>query len=391
MAVRWKKYYPDKCKIQDAEGKEISCDGKREDYCPTDLPIKKNGDIPKCGRWLIELFDDRKRWVSVSFRDVRSRKDAMKRLMVLVGDRERGKLQLPKKKVIPALAEYSGRYLELHKGAKENTLCAKKVCVNNLLRYLGNYQLDKITSFIVERFRIERKEKDQVKDSTINDDVKFLSHIFTVAMKEGIVDKNPCKEVKRLKVAQTKDRVLSPEEIKLILELPQDKDRMMILTALFTGMRLNEVLGLRWNDVDFARDLITFTQSKTGKLIAVPLSEYLRGELQGYRGNDAADRIFETRDITKAVGRKYSEHFSHLFKGLGIHNFTFHNLRHTFSSLQAELGTGAVVTKDLLGHSTLAMTLRYSHTNLDSKKKAIQVLTDHVLSMNNNADLAVAQ
>lgn len=210
-------------------------------------------------------------------------------------------------------------------------------------------------------------------------------------MKEGIVDKNPCKEVKRLKVAQTKDRVLSPEEIKLILELPQDKDRMMILTALFTGMRLNEVLGLRWNDVDFARDLITFTQSKTGKLIAVPLSEYLRGELQGYRGNDAADRIFETRDITKAVGRKYSEHFSHLFKGLGIHNFTFHNLRHTFSSLQAELGTGAVVTKDLLGHSTLAMTLRYSHTNLDSKKKAIQVLTDHVLSMNNNADLAVAQ
>lgn len=192
-------------------------------------------------------------------------------------------------------------------------------------------------------------------------------------------------------MAQTKDRVLSPEEIKLILELPQDKDRMMILTALFTGMRLNEVLGLRWNDVDFARDLITFTQSKTGKLIAVPLSEYLRGELQGYRGNDAADRIFETRDITKAVGRKYSEHFSHLFKGLGIHNFTFHNLRHTFSSLQAELGTGAVVTKDLLGHSTLAMTLRYSHTNLDSKKKAIQVLTDHVLSMNNNADLAVAQ
>lgn len=186
-------------------------------------------------------------------------------------------------------------------------------------------------------------------------------------------------------MAQTKDRVLSPEEIKLILELPQDKDRMMILTALFTGMRLNEVLGLRWNDVDFARDLITFTQSKTGKLIAVPLSEYLRGELQGYRGNDAADRIFETRDITKAVGRKYSEHFSHLFKGLGIHNFTFHNLRHTFSSLQAELGTGAVVTKDLLGHSTLNMTLRYSHTGLDSKKKAIQVLTDHVLNVGNNA------
>ena len=189
----------------------------------------------------------------------------------------------------------------------------------------------------------------------------------------------------------TRDRVLTSEEIKLILELPQDKDRMMILTSLFTGMRLNEVLSLRWSDVNFARDLITFTQSKTGKLIAVPLSAYLREELQGYRNNNIVDRIFETRDITKAIGKKYSEHFSHLFKGLGINNFTFHNLRHTFSSLQAELGTGVVVTKDMLGHSTLDMTLRYSHTGLDSKKKAIRVLTDYVLSMSNNITLAVAQ
>lgn len=136
-----------------------------------------------------------------------------------------------------------------------------------------------------------------------------------------------------MKVIHTRDRILSPEEIRLILNLPQDKDRMMILTSLFTGMRLNEVLGLRWTDIDFSGDLITFTQSKTGKLIAMPLSEYLRDELQSYRERAIVDRIFETRDITKAVGKKYSEHFSHLFKGLGIHNFTFHNLRHTLSSL----------------------------------------------------------
>lgn len=384
MAVRYRKYFP--------QCKPIECGGRKGKYCPGDRPRNKlNGQYRACGHWCIEFFDDTKQWQSLTFKDVRCRVDAEKRLAMFISDRERGKLNLPKRKVIPTLAEYSKKYLELHKNAKENTLCAKKVCVNNLTRFLGGYRLDKITPFIIERFRIERKEKDQVKDGTINDDVKFLSHIFTVAIKEGIIDKNPCKEVKRLKVTQTKDRVLTPEEIKLILELPQGKDRMMIITALFTGMRLNEVLGLRWSDVDFARDLITFTQGKTGKLIAMPLSDYLRGELQGYKESDIVDRIFETRDITKAIGRKYSEHFSHLFKGLGIHNFTFHNLRHTFSSLQAELGTGAVITKDLLGHSTLDMTLRYSHTGLDSKKKAIQALTDHVLSMSNNAGVAIAQ
>ena len=74
MAVRWKRYYPDKCR--DSEGKSINCDGKRGDYCPSNLPVKDTGEVKRFGRWLVELFDDKKRWVSVSFRDIRSRKDA---------------------------------------------------------------------------------------------------------------------------------------------------------------------------------------------------------------------------------------------------------------------------------------------------------------------------
>src|SRR3990167_3183708 len=79
-----------------------------------------------------------------------------------------------------------------------------------------------------------------------------------------------------------------------------------------------------------------------GKLVSIPLSDYLEGELLRYKGNNPDARVFETREITKDVVDKYSEHFSKLFKSLGIHNFTFHNLRHTFSSiLQGELGIGA--------------------------------------------------
>ena len=111
-----------------------------------------------------------------------------------------------------------------------------------------------------------------------------------------------------------------------------------------------------------------------------------------YKRNNSCDRIFETREITKDVVDKYSEHFSKLFKSLGIHNFTFHNLRHTFSSiLQGELGIGAVVVQGMTGHSSLSMLQKYSHTGLDNKQRAIQALTDHILSTRPGTTLTIAQ
>jgi len=192
-------------------------------------------------------------------------------------------------------------------------------------------------------------------------------------------------------VTQIKDRVLSQSEIALLLDKLQGKDRLMILVGLFTGLRLGGVLGLSWQDIDFNNGIIS-SSHKTGKLVSIPLSDYLEGELLRYKGNNPGDGIFETREIINDVVVGYSRHFSVLFKRLGIHNFTFHNLRHTFSSLlQGELGIGAVVVQGMTGHSSLSMLQKYSHTGLDNKQKAIQALTDHVLSTNTKTTFAIAQ
>ena len=161
----------------------------------------------------------------------------------------------------------------------------------------------------------------------------------------------------------------------------------MVLVGLFTGMRLNEVLRLKWDDIDFGKGLITFTQSKTGKLVTVPLSSYLANELMQYKAGCNSGHLFEDREIKYAVVQGYSGYFSLMFKSLGIHGFTFHNLRHTFASLQGDLGTGAVTVKDMLGHSDLSMTLRYSHTGLDGKKRVIETFTNHILGMNEKATM----
>lgn len=382
MAVRWKRYYPEKCK-------NAVCESKRGDYCPVDLPKKKNGDVQRCGRWLIELFDDNKRWVSLSFKDIRSKRDAERRLTLLIADRERGKLQLPRRVAIPSLSEYSKTYLEHCKNDKENTYTLKLCMISVLTRYLGGYTLDKITPFIIEKYRVDRKEK--VKDSSINIDIAILSHIYTTAIKAGIVEKNPCQEVKRLKITQTKDRILSQSEIALLLDKLYGKERLLVLVGLFTGLRLGGVLGLSWHDIDFNNNVVT-SSHKTGKLVSIPLSDYLSKELLEWKESNSGDRVFETRPITKDVVIEYSKHFSNLFKSLGIQDFTFHNLRHTFASLlQSELGIGAVVVQGMTGHSNLGMLQKYTHTGLDNKKQAIQALTDHVLNTSQKTSLAIAQ
>lgn len=215
--------------------------------------------------------------------------------------------------------------------------------VTTLTRYPGDYPLDKITPFVIEKYRIDRKEKDQVKDSGINIDGAILSHIYTTAIKAGIIGGNPCKEIKRLKVTQTKDRVLNSNEIALLLDKLQGKDRLMVLAGIFTGLRLGGILNLCWQDIDFNKRLIIFSH-KTGKLVSIPLSDYLSEELLRYKESNQGSRVFKAKEITRDVVNRYSEYFSKLFKSYNIYNCTFHTLRYTFSSiLQGELGIGAVV------------------------------------------------
>ena len=118
------------------------------------------------------------------------------------------------------------------------------------------------------------------------------------------------------------------------------------------------------------------------------MSDYLSGELLRYKETNPGDKVFGINTVVS----KYSTYYSKLFKELGIHDFTFHGLRHTFSSLlQSDLGVGAVVVQGMTGHSSLGMLQKYSHTGLSNKQQAIQSLTDHVLNAEEETILSVAQ
>ena len=133
-----------------------------------------------------------------------------------------------------------------------------------------------------------------------------------------------------------------------------------------------------------------YTEQDRKAYHSATLSSYLAEELQEYKVGCNGDHLFEVREIKRKIVTDYSEHFSKLFKDLGIYNFTFHDLMHSFFSLlQSELGIGAVVVQGMTGHSNLSMLQRYSHTGIDSKKRAIEALTKHILGINEKSLIPV--
>jgi len=145
--------------------------------------------------------------------------------------------------------------------------------------------------------------------------------------------------------------------------------------TLNTGMRLGEVMGLRWNDVDFGSGTITVSRTKNGSGRMLPLS---RASLDALRSRVVTKAVMNPMTyIFQGPGTRpdtIQRLFSKALKLSGLKGFCFHSLRHTFASHLASNGCDIMVLKELLGHKTLAMTLRYAHLFPDRKRKAVEML-----------------
>jgi integrase len=166
-------------------------------------------------------------------------------------------------------------------------------------------------------------------------------------------------------------RWLTPEEATRLLDACRESRNAdladLVEFALFTGMRRGEVLGLTWERVDRATGVVRLdsTSTKSGRRREVPLNGRADAVL-ARRGSKSAGLVFGTRrwdhfrtawDL--AVGRAK------------LIDFHFHDLRHTFASWAVQRGATLQEVKDLLGHSSLAMTLRYGHLAPEHLRTAV--------------------
>ncbi len=271
---------------------------------------------------------------------------------------------------------FSKTYYKLHslQHKKESTAKREVSLLKILNSFFGEKHLHEITPMMVEKFIAHRRQT--VSDSTINREIDVFKNIFTKAVEWGKITKNPIQTIKKLKVKNERLRYLEREEINLLLNKCAEHLRPIIIVALNTGMRKGEILGLKWHDVDFKRDNINLLDTKNYEKRTLAMNSSVRKALFGVRKTANSPYIFcnkkgkPLRDVKKS--------FHTALRKAGIVNFRFHDLRHTFASQLVMIGIDLNTVRELLGHKSLQMTLRYAHLSPFYRKQSVEKLALHL-------------
>ena len=186
--------------------------------------------------------------------------------------------------------------------------------------------------------------------------------------------KNPCKSVKKLKEDNQIIRYLTiGEEKRLMEELPEYL-KSIVICALTTGLRLSNILNLKWESVNFEYNFIEILkqENKGHKKIQLPLGSKLRAVFEKMSKREKG-YIF----VSHRTGTKYTninDGFKEALKRANIDNFRFHDLRHTVATRLVANGADLLTVKQYMAHSNISTTQRYMHPTPENMIKAVDIL-----------------
>lgn len=173
-------------------------------------------------------------------------------------------------------------------------------------------------------------------------------------------------------------RYLSSEESKKLIDASDSHLKPIVITAMNTGMRRGEILNLKWDQVDLKHGFILLDITKNVDRREIPINSTLKAAFQGLIHRIDISYVF----YDHKTGEPYQDvknSFHSACRRAKIKDFHFYDLRHTFASQLVMAGIDLTTVKELLGHKTLTMTLRYAHLAPSHKVKAVDVL-DGVLN-----------
>jgi len=272
---------------------------------------------------------------------------------------------------------------------------------NHIVPALGSLQVQRITPMQIQAFYSKVLEcgrldgKGGLSPRSVLHIHALLHRVFSQAVRWQILPRNPVDAVDPPRVPRTEMKSLSVEEISVLLEAARDTTLFLpIAIALGTGLRRGEVLGLRWSSVDLEGGSLAVTrsieQTKAGIRAKAPkthrslrpvkmpasLVKILRtakAERMLKAGPDFSDEdyICLREDGSLWPPDVLSHRFTDLIRTLDITQVRFQDLRHTFATLSLQQGIHPKVVSEMLGHSSVNITLdTYSHVMPDMQEQA---------------------
>jgi len=217
--------------------------------------------------------------------------------------------------------------------------------------------------------------------AAINRPLALLRHLLRLAHEEwDALETVP--RIRLEKEPQCRLRWLTPDEAHRLLEACRASKNATLVNlvelCLFTGLRQAEALGLTWDRVDRSRGVILLEVTKSGRRREVPLNSEADTALVR-QGPLEAGLVFGT-----SSWYAFRKAWEAAVKAAKVPDFHFHDLRHTFASWAIQRGATLPELKDLLGHSSLAMVMRYAHLSPEHLRSAVSRL-EGMLSQANPA------
>jgi len=289
--------------------------------------------------------------------------------------------ELPKKKKkAPLFRDVAQKYLEW---AKSNKAKGGRDDFYRYRKYLdealGDKRMNEISSFDLERLK-STLQKEDLAAATVKHYLVLVRQIYNKAIAwREYKGENPVKGVKLPKLNNKRERFLSHAEAGLLLEelsksSPQLHD--MALLSLHCGLRAGEIFNLKGQDLDFENEIINISNPKNGESRKAYMTSAVKKMFQSYLPLEPGEFVFKDRHNRQI--KEVSKTFGRVVKKIGwnegVHDrrqrVTFHTLRHTFASWLAIQGEPILTIKELLGHKSLEMTMRYAHLAPNKNKDA---------------------
>ena len=270
------------------------------------------------------------------------------------------------------LTQFGRQYLDYAKANKRSWLRDEQI-MTHLNRALGKTQLGDIGALQIERYKLDRL-KQSASPATVNREMALLKHMFNLAGHwQLFFGKNPVRGVKFLQEDNLQIRSLSEVEEGKLLQCCSPYLQDLVTFAINTGLRLGEILNLKWKEVDLENAAIKLLVRKNQRILEIPLNDSALAVVNGWSGLRKCEYVFYNPE----TGGPWKDLWLGLKKACckaGLEDVTWHTFRHTFASRLTRNGADLVTVKELLGHSSISVTMRYAHTNRDAKRRAVELI-----------------
>jgi integrase len=234
------------------------------------------------------------------------------------------------------------------------------------------------------------------KPATINRELAMFSKAFNLAVDEWewLKDK-PFPKISKEEENNERDRWLTKDEERELLENCPKWLREIVVFALNTGLRQDELLSIEWSRVNLLRKTVLINNTKNGKPKTIPLNRIAIDVIEQKSEEKVRrlknDFVFVGSHGTKINNSYLIRIFRKVLNKAGIENFRFHDLRHTFATRLAQKSVDLYKISKLLGHEDISTTQRYAHHCPESLRDGVEILeSDYnltTISGSSNEDL----